>query len=175
MNWTELLSAEVASTFRAAEGLLDLVDEDKLAWKPETGSNWMTVGQLLMHITGACGACFKGFVTGDWGLPDDAKMEDMSPEEMLPPADKMPAVESVAQARELLTEDRTVAFRMIEEAGEEDLAGKILAAPWCPEVKMTLGHHLLQMVGHLALHKAQLFYYLKLLEKPVNTGHLWGM
>ena len=94
---------------------------------------------------------------------------------MLPPADKMPTVESVAQARELLAEDRATAFKMIDEAGEEDLAGKLVAAPWCPEINMPLGQHLLSMVGHLALHKAQLFYYLKLLEKPVNTGNLWGM
>jgi hypothetical protein len=31
------------------------------------------------------------------------------------------------------------------------------------------------MVGHLAQHKGQLFYYLKLQGKPVNTAHLWGM
>jgi len=31
------------------------------------------------------------------------------------------------------------------------------------------------MIGHLATHKAQLFYYLKLQGKPVNTGHLWGV
>ena len=31
------------------------------------------------------------------------------------------------------------------------------------------------MVGHLANHKAQLFYYLKLLGKDVNTMHLYGM
>lgn len=175
MNWTELLNAEVAATFRATEGLLDLVDDDKLAWKPETGSNWMTTEQLLMHITGSCGACCKGFVTGDWGLPPDVKMEEMAPEDMLPPAEKMPAVESLARARELLAEDRATAFQMIGQAGEDDLAGKLVDAPWCPEVKMPLGQHLLQMVGHLALHKAQLFYYLKLQEKQVNTGHLWGM
>jgi hypothetical protein len=31
------------------------------------------------------------------------------------------------------------------------------------------------MIGHLAQHKAQLFYYLKLQGKPVHTGHLYGM
>jgi hypothetical protein len=39
---------------------------------------------------------------------------------------------------------------------------------------MILGQRLLQMVAHLAQHKAQLFYYLKLQGKPVHTGHLWG-
>ena len=40
---------------------------------------------------------------------------------------------------------------------------------------MRLGHRLLGMIGHLTQHKAQLFYYLKLQGKPVNTMHLWGM
>jgi hypothetical protein len=31
------------------------------------------------------------------------------------------------------------------------------------------------MLGHLTQHKGQLFYYLKLQGKPVNTGDLWGM
>jgi hypothetical protein len=31
------------------------------------------------------------------------------------------------------------------------------------------------MVTHLDVHKSQLFYYLKLQGKPVNTAHLWGM
>jgi hypothetical protein len=31
------------------------------------------------------------------------------------------------------------------------------------------------MIQHLAQHKGQLFYYLKLQGKPVNTAHLWGM
>jgi hypothetical protein len=29
--------------------------------------------------------------------------------------------------------------------------------------------------NHLAQHKGQLFYYLKLQGKPVNTTDLWGM
>ena len=54
----------------------------------------------LKHITNACGAVCKGFVSGDWGLPAGRKLlEDLSPEEMLPPAEKMPAVESVEEAR----------------------------------------------------------------------------
>jgi len=38
-----------------------------------------------------------------------------------------------------------------------------------------LGKHLLQMVQHLVQHKTQLYYYLKLMGRPVNTGHLYGM
>ena len=48
-------------------------------------------------------------------------------------------------------------------------------APWAPEHPMPLGQQLLGMVNHLSLHKAQLFYYLKMLGKPVNTGDMYGV
>ena len=51
MNWTKTLEAEMENNYRAAEGLIKLVDKDKLSWKPATGANWMTTGQLLQHIT----------------------------------------------------------------------------------------------------------------------------
>ena len=175
MNWTELIKVETAASYKATEGLLDLVTDDMLGWKPETGSNWMTVGQLLFHITSACGACMKGFVTGDWGFPEGQDYEDMPEEDMLPPAEKMPAVETVAQAVDLLAADKILAYEMLERAGEEDLAHKMQTAPWNPEVKYPLGRHLLGMVGHLESHKAQLFYYLKLAGQPDHTGNLWGM
>ena len=175
MNWTELLKAEVAASYKATEGLLDLVTDDMLDFKPESGSNWMTLGQLLRHITTACGFCMKGFVTGDWGFPEGQAYEEMPEEDMLPPAEKMPAVETVAEAVDQLSADKTLAYEMIERAGEEDLEHKMQAAPWNPEVKVPLGRHLLGMVGHLESHKAQLFYYLKLMGHPVHTGNLWGM
>lgn len=174
MNWTQLLKNEIESTYATTERLLEKVDPDSLHWKPESGSNWMTVGQLLKHITNACGGGCKGFVTGDWGLPAGVKLEDLSPEEMLPPAEKMPGIESVEEAKKLLSEDKAVALQMIDQAGEDDLANRQVAAPWAPGVKYALGRHLLQMVQHLDRHKGQLFYYLKLQGKPVNTVDLWG-
>jgi len=174
MNWTELLTAEMDATYQATEGLMDLLTDGDLDWKPETGTNWMTVGQLLMHITTACGLCIKGFVTGDWGMPEGVDIEDMSTDEMMPSAEKMPTVESVEVAQEKLAADRAVAHQMLERAGEEDLRTKELAAPWSPDVSYGLGRHALHMVDHLASHKAQLFYYLKLMGKPVHTGDLWG-
>ena len=62
----------------------------------------------------------------------------------------------------------------LEKVSEADLSGKITVAPWSP-VEMILGQHLLHMVDHLKSHKSQLYYYLKLQGKPVNTGNLWGM
>lgn len=172
MNWTELLKAEIQSTYRVTEGLLALVDDDTLGWKPSRGSNWMTTGQLLKHLTQACGAPSRGFVTGDWGLPEGKDIHEVKPEEGLPPAEKLPTVESVAEARQLLREDQRVAHEMVAASGEGRLAHEAAPAPWDP-TEMVLGHRLLQMVDHLKQHKGQLFYYLKLQGKPVDTHNLW--
>ena len=55
MRLIDLLEQEIQSVYHATEGLVRLVDEDQLDWKPATGKNWMTVGQLLKHIPTACG------------------------------------------------------------------------------------------------------------------------
>jgi DinB superfamily len=174
MKWTELLKSEIETSYATTAKLLDKVNPDNLAWKPGSGSNWMTMGQLLMHISNGCGGGCKGFVTGDWGLPEGMKIEDLPPEEMMPPAEKLPTVESVEQAKELLAADKAVALQMIDQAGETDLENRMLAAPWAPSVSMPLGRHLLTMIQHLERHKSQLFYYLKLQGKTVNTVDLWG-
>jgi hypothetical protein len=174
MNWTQLLTLEIENTYDCAIKLLDKVDPGRLDWKPETGSNWMTVAQLLKHLSEACGAACRSFVTGDWGLPPGAKFEDLPPEEMLPPAEKFPAIGSVESARQALQDDKILALAMVAQAGEVDLAEKKLAAPWAPGREFALGWHLHQMVRHLDLHKSQLFYYLKLQGESVNTGDLWG-
>jgi uncharacterized damage-inducible protein DinB len=174
MNWTKLLKAEIESSYSVTEKLLARVGDDTLEWKPATGSNWMTTGQLLKHITESCGAGFRGFVTGNWGLPEGMKIDELSPEEMLPPAEKLPSIASVAEAIQLLRKDKQMAFETMATCDEEELAHKPAPAPWDP-TQMILGHRLLQMVDHLKQHKGQLFYYLKLQGKPVNTGDLWGM
>ncbi len=173
MSWTELLTREMENVYGVTDKLLDLVDADKLDWKPASGENWMTTGQLLMHIATACGQPCKGFVTGDWGMPADFDPSQLKPEDMLPPAEKMPTVGSVAEAKRMLAEDKQVALAMVKQASEGDLANKPAPAPWDPH-KMVLGHRMLQMVDHLSHHKGQLFYYLKLQGKPVNTKHMWG-
>jgi uncharacterized damage-inducible protein DinB len=175
MNWTELLKAAVEQAYPVTDALMAKVRDDELNWKPATGENWMTLGQLLMHLTTSCGTGCRGFVTGDWGMPPGMKLEDLSPEDMLPPAEKLPTIESVAEARRKLAEDKALALQMIDQAGEADLDGRISAAPWDPPgMQKSLGQHLLSMVMHLDSHKAQLFYYLKLMGRPVNTHDLWG-
>jgi hypothetical protein len=174
MNWAELLKAEIQSTYSATEGLLALVDDSNLAWKPSTGNNWMTVGQLLKHLTQCCGAPSRGFISGDWGMPDGMDASKLTPEQHLPPAEKLPTVQSVAEARQLLQEDKHSALVLLAACDEEELAHMTTTAPWDPS-EVLLGHRLLQIVDHLKQHKGQLFYYLKLQGKPVDTRSLWGI
>jgi uncharacterized damage-inducible protein DinB len=174
MNWTQLLKNEIEHSYATTARLLDRVDTSSLDWKPQSGSNWMTVRQLLKHIGDACGTACKGFVTGDWGLPPGVKFEDLAADEMLPPAEKLPGVESIEEARKLLLRDKTLALQMVDQAGENELACRQVAAPWAPGVEFALGRHLLHMIHHLDQHKGQLFYYLKLQGKLVNTADLWG-
>jgi hypothetical protein len=172
VNWTQLLTNEIEKTYRATEGLVRLVDAKQLGWRPATGSNWMSTGQLLSHITDACGYCVKEFVSGTWGTPTPpgAKGEEMS----MPTADAMPSVANVEETLQKLAEDKRTALEQVKKAGEKDLASKMVVAPWDP-TPVPLGQRLLSMVGHLQQHKGQLFYYLKLQGKPVHTGNLWGM
>lgn len=166
---TELLKNEAEGVYHATEGLFKEVDKDKLGWKPTSGNNWMTTGQLLHHATSACGFCVKGFVTGDWTTPGGGDGTGMEPT-----ADKMPAVKSVDEAMKLLAEDKQTCMKYIVEAGEQNLLTKKSAAPW-GGLERTLFQHLSHMILHLSQHKGQLYYYLKLQGQPVHTGHLYGM
>ena len=175
MNWTQLITSEMEEAYAVTDKLMGMLNDEDLDWKPATGSNWMTVGQLLEHLTTACGMCCKGFVTGDWGLPEGMDFSDMPKEDMLPKAEKMPTVESVAAARKALAGDGKVGLAMVEQAGEDALGSKMLSAPWEQGNDKLLGKHMLDMVDHLSIHKAQRFYYLKLMGRPVDTMSLWGV
>jgi len=159
--------------YATTEALMRRVPAESLAWKPATGKNWMSVAQLLMHCTNACGMGIKAFLTGDWGLPQGVRFEDMKPEEMLPPASKMPAVASAEVALRLLGEDRELARRHLADVDESRLLGERYPAPWGGP-PLTLFQHLESMIIHLGQHKGQLFYYLKLMGQDVDTADLWG-
>lgn len=169
MNWTDLLKSEMDMAYRAAEGLIDLVDD--LDWKPATGDNWMTTGQLLEHITSSCGYVFRGFVSGEWKMPDGTDMADAPPDEMMT-AEAMPSAESAEAAAAALRADKEMSLGLLEQAdGRFD---DPTPAPWNPQ-PAPLGQQMLMGVNHLNQHKGQLFYYLKLQGKPVNTMHYYGM
>ena len=172
MNWKELLTREMESSYKTAEGLFNLVDSESLDWKPSQENNWMKMGQLLYHVAESCGSNLKRFVTDDWDFGGgDNESED---EEALPIADKFPAAKSVDEAKKLLEEDKELAFSMLNQTTEEDLNSKFVKAPWESKGE-PLGYQLLRMIEHLKVHKTQLYYYLKIQGKSVNTMHLWGM
>ena len=168
-----LIGREVDWAYKATYGLIQMCEGLDLNWKPATGDNWMTTGQLLSHITIACGWCFKGFVDDDWCADERLPEVKEGSESPLPAAENLPSVESVSQAIELLQVDEKLSREMLAKADADDLANKMIMAPW--GIEDALGNHLLSSVKHLESHKSQLFYYLKLQGKPVNTAHMWGM
>ena len=174
MTLTNILIMEAETVYNITEKLFNRVSNNELMWTPSTGNNWMTMGQLLMHCASfGCGKALQGFVKGDWGLPEGIKIEDLGAEEHIPPSNKLPSVESIKQALELLDEDKKLALNCIKEVDEAKLLDKPFTAPWGgPE--LFLFQHLLHMIVHLTQHKGQLFYYLKLMGKDLNTQDLWG-
>lgn len=179
MNWTSLLTQQINATYAATDGLMKLVKKDDLGWKPKGGKNWMTTGQVMDHLTNACGWCISAFHTGNWNPPEAPKKKGAKEPKMtelgMLAAESMPTVKTVAEARKKLAADKQVALDTIAKIGEQGLESTMAVAPWDPATQKSLGEHSLSMVGHLAQHKAQLFYYLKLQGKPVHTGNLWGM
>lgn len=167
---SEILKQDATEMYRVTEALFGLVDD--LEWKPATGHNWMTTGQLLRHCGDSCGTALRGFITGDWRMPDGQDLEDLPAEEQMPSAEGMPTVESVDEARRILAEDRELSTMLLSKVDDERLLGQRSAPPWGgPE--RTLFQHCNDMIWHLGQHKGQLFYYLKLQGRPVNTYHLW--
>lgn len=171
----QVLLRQADTTYEITEKLFSRVADDELSWVPTIGKNWMTVGQLLMHCANfGCGKAIQGFVKGDWGLPEGVKPEDLEAAQHVPPAATLPSVENVKQALKLLAEDRCLTEQCINEAEETDLLSKRCVAPWGGS-EISLFQHLMLMIEHLAQHKGQLFYYLKLMGKDVNTSDLWGV
>jgi len=170
MKLSEILKQDAEGMYRATEGLFRMVDD--LSWKPATGKNWMSTAQLLHHCTNACGFTINGFVNGDWGLPEGQSLADLPEDKVLPPAEKMPTVDGMDEAFDLLAADRALCMEVLSGVGDERLLGERSVAPWGgPE--MTLFQHCSSMIWHLGQHKGQLFYYLKLQGKDVNTMTLW--
>ena len=157
MDWKAVLIERIENSYRAAEGLLKLVEDEQLVWKPGSGENWMTTGQLVNHMADACGSMFKGFITGEWKFEESLR-----------------SVATVAEGRDKLQRDKKLALDLLNDLEDEDLVNRMVQAPWEKESR-SLGYPLGEMVSHLDAHKSQLFYYLKLQGVPVNTAHLWGM
>ena len=99
MTLTRILLQEAESTFAATEKLFQQATDSGLSWRPAQGSNWMTMGQLLMHCAAyGCGKAIQGFVRGDWGSPEKNETGNLDADPHIPPAAALPAVESIDQA-----------------------------------------------------------------------------
>jgi uncharacterized damage-inducible protein DinB len=170
MNWRPYLEERLARAYRVTDRLIDLVTDADLDFKPETGTNWMTVGQLLEHIAGCGGVTFEYFVGGRAAsrAPEDGANGG------LPMADALPTVTSVAEARRKIEADRQLAADILAGVSDEDLEMRPSPVYWDPR-EVSLGQRISEMVDHLVQHKGQLFYYLKLMGRDVNTSLLWGM
>lgn len=171
MNWKPYLEERLDRAYRVTDGLIDLVTDDDLDFKPATGTNWMTVGQLLEHMAGCGGVTFEYFVGG--------RAANRAPEADgsnggLPMAEEMPTVASVAEARRKIEADRRMAAEILAGVSDEDLELRPSPVYWDPR-EVSLGQRMSEMVDHLVQHKGQLFYYLKLMGRDVNTSLLWGM
>ena len=174
MKLKDILLNEAETAYSITENLFALVSNNELLWKPSTGKNWMTLGQLMMHCPNfGCGKAVKGFVKGDWGLPEGKNIEDLNAENHIPPQIELPSVDKVEQAFKLLENDKKLALECIAEVDEAMFLDKTMVAPWGGS-ELSLFQHLLHMIEHLVQHKGQLFYYLKLMDKNVNTNNLWG-
>jgi uncharacterized damage-inducible protein DinB len=173
MTLQQVLTEEAETTYAITQNLVRRVADADLRWRPADGrTDWMTVGQLLMHCASfGCGKAVQGFVRGDWGAPDGAA--DAGPDAHVPPATALPSVASVREALELLEADRALTLQCIAETREADLLAHRVAAPWGGPA-VPLFQQLLHMIAHLNQHKGQLFYYLKLMGRDVGTSDLWG-
>jgi len=151
---------------RPSLAMIKMVPKDKLNWKPK-GKNFMTLGQMICHLSDGPGPGMRGFITGDWGAEP---MPEGEGESMLPPAEKMPTC-TVEEAVQRLEESHASAKKLLSTLSEEDFKSRIVSAPW--GAKGPLWRMLLEMVEHQINHKCQLFMYLKLLGLPVHTGTLY--
>jgi hypothetical protein len=169
-----VLIAEAESVYRVTENLFSLIEARDLAWIPPTGSNWMSVSQLLLHCASfGCGKAVRGFVRGEWDDPPDPENEITRADQHIPPVSDLQGVESVEEARALLSADHKLTIQCLSEVDEDRLLSETITAPWGGP-PLILFRHLLMMIAHLAQHKGQLFYYLKLMGKDVGSRDLWG-
>jgi hypothetical protein len=150
----------VMEAYRPAEALIRMVPPDKLEWRP--GPKFMSLGQVICHLSDGLGGEFPRLITGDW-----PSMEQMAEGMKL---ENMPSC-TVDEAVKKLQKDRTVLREVLDGISEEDFAHKIVSVPWGWQAKLErMG---VSFREHFTNHKMQLFTYLKLLDLPVSTETLY--
>lgn len=145
--------------FGPVEGMLKMVPADKLDWKP--AANFMSMGELICHLSEGIGAELRMLITNSWPKPEEMS-EAMK--------GKMPTC-NVEQALAKLEKDKTTLREVLAGVTEEEFAGKVVSTPWGMSGKLeTMAF---EFKEHFTNHKMQLFTYLKLLGLPVNTQTLY--
>jgi len=144
------------NAFRPAESLLKMVPADKLDWKP--GETFMTLGQLICHMSDGIGTELRMLIDNSWPKPEDMGKG---------PIPSCNGPEALAK----LEKDKTTLKAVLDGVSEADFANKIVKVPWGWEAKLEIMS--LDFREHFVNHKMQLFTYLKLLGFPVNTQTLY--
>ena len=152
----------VMEAYKPAETLIRMVPADKLDWRP--GPSFMSLGQLVEHLSGGFGNELRCLLTGQWPFTPEQMVEGMKLEN-LPSG-------SVAQTLEKLEEDKTTLREILASISEEEFAQKVVSTPWGWQGKVE--RMVVLFREHFTNHKMQLFTYLKLLGQPVNTETLYG-
>ncbi len=152
----------VMGSVRPAEKLIGLVPSDKLAWKP--GPTFMSLGQLICHLSDGLGGGFEMLVTGKWPPPEE--MESGMKLENMPSC-------GVPEALDKLARDKEILRATLDGISEVDFTNRVVSVPWGWKAKMEIMG--VSFLGHFDNHKMQLFTYLKLLGLPVNTETLYGV
>jgi len=150
----------VLDCYKPAESLLRMVPADKLNWKP--GPTFMSLGQLICHLSGGVGSDLGVLVSGTW--PGAEEMEKAMRPENIPAC-------GVEEALGKLERDKTTLRVVLSHITEDDFANRVVSVPWGWRSKME--RMALDFREHFVNHKMQLFTYLKLLGVPVNTATLY--
>jgi hypothetical protein len=147
--------------YRPAETLIRLAPADKLDWRP--APNFMSLGQLICHLSEGLGDGLRLLVTGEW-----PSMEEMDKGMRL---ENLPAC-SAAAGLARLEKDNVTLRDALAGIRSEDFAQKVVSVPWGAQGKIE--KMALYFREHFTNHKQQLFTYLKLLGLPVDTTTLYG-
>ena len=151
----------VMQAYRPTMTLMGMTPADKLDWRP--APNFMTLGQLICHLSTGLGSELRVVVAGDWPSPEKM-VEEMRLE-------NMPSC-TPAEALTKLERDKRTLRELLAGISAEDFTEKVVSVPWGVQGK--LEQMALYFREHFTNHKQQLFTYLKLLGLPVDTTTLYG-
>jgi hypothetical protein len=150
----------VTQAFRPAKTLIGMVPADRLDWAP--GARFMTLGQLICHMSTGVGEGIRLLHTGQWPTMDE--MLTGMKQENLPSC-------GVDEALNKLESDKAVLREALAAISARDFADKVVSVPWGMKGKFEV--LALAFLEHFTNHKMQLFTYLKLLDLPVDTQVLY--